>query len=369
MLREAVENISLVDNHAHPVKEIDSNTFADEFPCLFTEGDLNPADARHTVHYQRVLKFLREYFDGETEAELLANRSAVDLAEYTTELIEHSETEVILADDGYPETSPAEFQSYTSADVYPMLRLEPIVEELLPNHDTVGGLVEAFEQRIEAALAKDYVALKSIAAYRCGLEILKPEAAARGSAGQYECIRARFDGNLEDRTLISHCLNRASEIAAKHGVPVQLHTGFGDRDAHPEFVKPTYLYDYVASHPETPIVLLHAGYPYVQAAGYVTSTFPNTYLDLSLANPFIQHGVEPMFREVLETVPATKLLYGSDAFTTPEMYLFAAERARTDLTTVLSDLVGDGIYTESYAVDIAKMILHKNARDLYNLPE
>jgi len=369
MIRETVEDISLVDNHAHPVMEIETDSFAEEFPRLFTEGDLDPEDARHTVHYRRVLRFLRDHFEGASEDELLAKRHDVDLKEYTRELIDRSGTGVILADDGYPDTLPAEFQDYTSADVYPMLRLELVVQELLPDHDTLSSLVDAFEERVETALRDDYVALKSIAAYRCGLEIYEPESAASRATDRYDTIRESFDGHLEDRALISHCLHRATAIAGEHGAPVQLHTGFGDIDAHPEYVTPTYLYEYRSAHPGTPVVLLHAGYPYVQAAGYVTSTFSNAYLDLSLANPFIQHGVEPMFRQALETVPATKLLYASDAFTTPELYLFAAERARADLTTVLEDLVADGFYTEEYAVDVAEMVLRDNALALYDLPD
>jgi len=368
MLRETVDEISLVDNHAHPVMKIPVESFSDEFPLLFTEGDLKLSDARHTVHYRRILRFLREHFDGDTESELLTQRSAVDLIEYTDELIDQSGTDIILADDGYPDTSPVEFQSYTSAAVHPILRLEPIVEELLPEHNTLEALVDRFEQRVKAALEDDYVALKSIAAYRCGLELLNPDEAVRAANDRFDSVRGSFDGRLDDRALISHCLHRASRIAASYGAPVQFHTGFGDRDAHPEYVNPTYLYDYLAVHPDTPVVLLHGGYPYVQAAGYVTSTFSNAYLDLSLANPFIQHGVEPMFRQALETVPATKLLYGSDAFTTPEMFLFAAERVRTDLTIVLEDLVKGGFYTEAYAQDVAEMILRENALNLYNLP-
>lgn len=366
-IRDTVAEIALVDNHAHPVMELPEEGFDRVFPTLFCEGDLRPADARHTVHYRRVLQFLAEHFQGETESELLAARRDVSLQAYTAELIDQSGTGAILADDGYPDTSPREFRSYTSADVYPILRLEPIVEELLPEAEGLDALATAFEERVERALTGEYVALKSIAAYRCGLDIAPPEEAESTVRAEFDDIRTRFDGRIEDRALISYCLHRASEVAADHGAPVQLHTGFGDRDAHPQYVNPVYLAEYIDAHPDTPVVVLHAGYPYVQTAGYVASTFPNSYLDLSLANPFIQHGVEGMFREALETVPASKLLYGSDAFTTPEMYPMAATRARTDLTSVLEDLVADGYYTPEYALDVARMILRENAIELYDL--
>lgn len=368
-IRETVAEIRLVDNHAHPVMELSPETITEEFPTFFTEGDLPVEDARHTVHYRRALGLLDDRLDGETEAELLASRAEVDLEDYSRDLVGETDTDVILADDGFPETTPEEFEAYTDARVESLLRLEPVVEQLLADHDELDSLVEAFEQRVADALDAGYVGLKSIAAYRSGLDVAPPSEAASAARSAYDEVRGGFDGRLDDASVIEHCLHRATDVAADYGVPVQLHTGFGDRDAHPRYVDPTYLADYLDAHLDADVVLLHAGYPYVRAAGYVTSTFPNAYLDLSLANPFVQHGVEPMFRQALETVPATKLLYGSDAFTIPELYVLAAERAREDLASVLEALVEDGYYTPDYAEDVARMILRENAIALYDLDE
>jgi hypothetical protein len=366
-IRETIAGIELVDNHAHPVEELSSEAITREFPTLFTEGGHAPADARHTVAYRRALGLLGEYLDGGTEAELLAARADVELTSYSRRVIGDTGTGVILADDGYPETSPAEFRSYTDAEVHPLLRLEPVIEELVPRHERLGELVAAFESRIEDALAGEYVGLKSIVAYRTGLDIDPPAAAETAASEGYDAFRAGFDGRVEHAGVIDHCLNRAADLAADHGVPVQLHTGFGDSDAHPRFVDPSYLYEFLGAHPGTDTVLLHGGYPYVRTAGYVTSTFPNAHLDLSLANPFVAHGVEPMLRQALETVPATRLLYGSDAFSAPEIYALAAERIRTDLPAVLESLVDRGFYTEGYAEEVARMVLRENAVELYGL--
>src|SRR5699024_4171650 len=150
-------------------------------------------------------------------------------------------------------------------------------------------------------------------------------------------------------------------------VPLQFHTGFGDADAHPRFVNPTYLYEFLKSHARTPVVLLHGSYPYTRAAGYMTSTLDNVYLDLSLATPFVQHGVEPLISQALELVPTTKLLYASDAFSVPELYVMAARRFRADLTSVLNRLHTDGFISESYAESTALRILRENAISLYDL--
>ena len=366
-IRNTIDGIQLVDNHAHPVMELPEEEITKAFPTYFTEGDLEVEDARHTVHYRQVLRLLSDQFEGEDKSDLLAARAQVNLEDYARDLIDETSTDVILADDGFPNTSPAEFEAYTSARVEPLLRLEPIIEELIPEHEDLDSLVSAFEDRVTAALNAEYVGLKSIIAYRSGLDIAPPADALDAAEAAYRDVRDIFDGRLKEAAIIEHCLHRATAIAGNYGVPVQLHTGFGDGDAHTRFVDPSYLYDYLCAHSEAPVVLLHAGYPYVRTAGYVTSTFSNAYLDLSLANPFIQHGVKPMLRQALETVPATKLLYGSDAYTIPELYVLAADRIREDLTSVLEDLVSDGYYTEAYAEDVARMILRENALDLYGL--
>lgn len=119
--------------------------------------------------------------------------------------------------------------------------------------------------------------------------------------------------------------------------------------------------------PETDIVLLHASYPYAQKAGYIVSVQENVYLDLGMTIPFIQHGVADLLRQVVELAPTTKLLYSSDGYVIPEWYYLASERIRTDLATVLTELVEDGPITEAYAEEIAVNILRDNARYVYGI--
>ena len=363
-LHEAVLQIPIVDNHAHPVQELSAGEITESFPTYFVEGDLPPEQARHALHYRAALSLLRERFDVETEAELLEARTAVDLQSYSQEVIGETNTEVILADDGYPETTLAEFKSYTDAEIQPVRRIEPIIEALLSEHDDFTAFEAAFEQRIEQALSNS-VSLKSIIAYRTGLDITQPDSEAASEA--FANVKEEFDGRIADSTLHEYLLHRATDLAGAAGKPVQLHTGFGDIDAHPRYVDPTYLYEYLRIHQETPVVLLHGGYPYVRSAGYMTSTFPNAYLDVSLAVPFVQHGVAPLLRHVLELTPTTKLLYGSDAFVLPEIYLLAARRIRTDLATVLQSLVNEEYLTADYAETTARRILRENAVNLYDL--
>jgi len=99
----------------------------------------------------------------------------------------------------------------------------------------------------------------------------------------------------------------------------------------------------------------------------VTATYPNVHLDLSLAIPFTQHGAQRVLSTAMELVPTTKLLYGSDGFLTPELYVLAARRFRGALGDTLAALRADGLLTEGYAETAARQILRENAVDLYGL--
>lgn len=364
-VRETVAATTAIDNHAHAVEALPDDGFADAFAGVFTEGDLDARDARHTLNYRAALGVLAERFDATDEEALLARRAEVDLREYARDCVAETNTEAILVDDGYPDTTPAEFREYVDADVYPMLRLESAIERLIDEHEEFGAFEEAFVDRVGAALEGEYVALKSIAAYRRGLNIGAPDRTDARTA--FADVTADWDGRIDHPVLLDYLLHTALDLAAEHGAPVQFHTGFGDPDAHPRHVNPTHLVECIEAHSDAPIVLLHAGYPYVGKAGYVTATYPNVYLDCSLAVPFAQHGAERVVSTALELVPTTKLLYGSDAFVAPELYVLAARRFRDALASVLEGVVEEGIVTESYAETAAEQILRENALGLYDL--
>ncbi|WP_266081964.1 amidohydrolase family protein [Haladaptatus caseinilyticus] len=364
-IRETVESTPLIDNHAHAVEPLSHETVTQSFASFFTEGNLSQENARHTLNYRSVLDLLGEQFDGKDEETLLECRADVDLGEYTQALLSQTNTEYILVDDGFPDVSPSEFATYTDVAIKPIHRIENAAEAMIPNYNSVDSFEDAFVAHLDDVLSEEFVALKTVVAYRTGLDIHEHDRDALRTA--YENVRKKWSGRLEHPVLNDYIVHLAAEAAARHDVPLQFHTGFGDADANPRFVDPTYLYEFLRTHADTPIVLLHGGYPYTRAAGYVTATLDNVYLDLSLATPFIQHGVEPLISQALELAPTTKLLYASDAFSVPELYLLAERRFRADLTSVLERLHQDGFMTEEYAEKVARSILRENAVRLYDL--
>lgn len=366
-LHATISGVSPVDNHAHAIEPLSGETIDETFPGIFTEGALDTRDARHTLNYRAALGVLADRFDTpqSAEAELLARRGEVNHARYTRDCIAETGTEAILIDEGFPGLSAREFTQYTDADVFPMLRLEPLIEELYAEHSAFTAFETAFQNRVAEALDGEYVALKSIAAYRRGLTVGSRDRADARAA--FADLESDWDGRIEHPGLLDYCLHLALSIAGEHGAPVQFHTGFGDPDAHPRLVNPTHLIECIETHHETDLVLLHGGYPYVGQAAYVTATYPNVHLDLSLAIPFAQHGASRILSTALEVVPTTKLLYGTDAFYTPELFVLAARRFKAALAETLAEIVESGIVTEAYAETAARQILRENALDLYEL--
>jgi predicted TIM-barrel fold metal-dependent hydrolase len=85
-------------------------------------------------------------------------------------------------------------------------------------------------------------------------------------------------------------------------------------------------------------------------------------------NPFIHQGLERRFLEILEAVPISKVLFGSDAYHLPELYWLAGKWGKRYLSRALATYVQEKILTHEEALEAARMILHKNNRRTYNLP-
>jgi predicted TIM-barrel fold metal-dependent hydrolase len=109
-------------------------------------------------------------------------------------------------------------------------------------------------------------------------------------------------------------------------------------------------------------------YPYVREAAFMSAVWPQVWLDLSLALPFLGAGAVGPLTEILALAPASKLMYGSDVRGVPELFALSARWGRDALGEAL-DWLGR---REGFDVDttraIARQILSGNADALYRLP-
>jgi hypothetical protein len=337
-LRRALSAVQHVDHHAHSILRAPPVDL-DAFRGLFSESN-DPRQWPHvatTVTYQRAIELLAaELGCNAGEDAVFEHRQNTDPSRYASDLLAATGAEALLLDEGYPPADEAlsttEMGQLAGCPARPLLRLETL--EITED----GRLSTVSRERVATARDAGYAALKTIVAYRGGLDL------------------GAVDHTTRDRLMAALEVNRDTGDP----LPVQAHTGFGDADlllprADPSLLKPVF-----ERFPETDFVLLHC-YPFVRQAGWLASVYANVFIDLSLTIPHVSRPVA-VLAEAVELAPLSKLLYASDAVRTPELYLLAARWWRDALAEVLG-----GLLTERAAQRGAELILRENARALYRL--
>ena len=299
--------------------------------------------------YQRAIPVLaRRLGCDPTEAAVYEHRLASDPDEYAARLLRATGTGLLLLDDGYPPpglgTSRSELGELAGCDARAVMRIERVAEAA--GDDPVDHVRAA----VAAARADGFVALKTVAAYRGGLDLDALPAPVRMDRLEGTPLRAVLLAALE-----------ANE-ATGDPLPVQVHTGFGDGDLSLPAARPGLLKPLIERFRETTFVLLHC-YPFVREAGWLAHVYGNVYFDLSLTIPHVSRPAAAL-AEALELAPVSKLLYASDAARAPELYLLASVWWRDALAEVLPRLL-----TGANAVAAARMILRDNALGVYRLGE
>lgn len=258
----------------------------------------------------------------------------------------------------------AELATLSPANVYEILRIEAHAERLLAEVGSAEAFVDAWPTFL-ANLDPGVVGLKSVAAYRCGLDLMG-ECPSRSEilfALGHELTHAPL--RLTDPTVISYLVITAIEITR---LPLQFHVGIGDPEVRLATGRPGHLQDLIefANRLETPICLLHC-YPYHREAALLAHDYPNVYLDLGLALNFVGPRATEVLAETLELAPYAKVLYSSDAFGLPELNYLGAVQFRTALTKLLGDLVDQEYLVDRSALRLAEFMTSVTAKELYRL--
>jgi predicted TIM-barrel fold metal-dependent hydrolase len=268
-------------------------------------------------------------------------------------------------DDSY---NHAELQALLPCRVEPMLRLEVLAQELIVQHHTFEQMLDAYIAIVEQARANGYVALKSIIAYRTGLDIgpgSREEAAAAFAPLKEEARRAGHI-RLANKPLCDYLIEVALKQAEVQELPFQFHTGFGDSDADLRRANPLHLRPIIEKY-RCPLVLLHAGWPFYRELAHLAAIYPNVWMDLSLAIPFATTGIPGLLRDVLGMAHFSKIMFATDAFVMPEIFWLAARWGRWGLGRVLDEFIADDFLNANEAWAAAEAILGKNAYSLYRL--
>jgi predicted TIM-barrel fold metal-dependent hydrolase len=174
----------------------------------------------------------------------------------------------------------------------------------------------------------------------------------------------RAGGRLTDPVLLRHVLWAGIDT----GLPVQLHTGFGDRDLRLARADPALAQPFLDATRSAgvPIVLLHA-YPFHRHAGWLAQVYPHVYLDLGLTVHHVGPRADAVIGEFLELAPFGKMLFSTDAYQLPELYLVGAAQFQHSLRRQLAGWIDDGALTVADADRLTEQIGGGNARRVYGV--
>jgi len=282
-------------------------------------------------------------------------------------VLSESNIKAVLIDDGFlPEKSRGIKWHSKYVEARRILRIEKLAQDALlisPSFDTFESI---FSSRLKNE-SLSAAALKTVAAYRCGLEIKNyPLKAVRES---FLSVK-RSGGRIVEAPLISFLLRLAAKNAIENDIPLQIHTGFGDSDLSLFRSDPALLKNFIedGKNRGLKIVLLHAGYPYVKSAGWMASIYGDVYVDIGLAVMYLSvRGIISMLHELMELCPLNKIIYSSDAHFAAELYYLGAKSARQALCEVFLECCIRGELSAEEALYEARGILYENGMKLYRM--
>ena len=371
--------VPVIDNHCHGIMQDQTFNNLAGWRQAFTEST-DPGMARDhvasTAFYRRLIRTLADFLGCEpVEEAVFAARTGRDGRELTGTLFRAANVDTLLLDTGFPppeEVLPVpELGDLGGCRSEPMLRLEILMERLLAEHDSLEEVKEALVAELDDVRGRGYVALKSIAAYRTGLDIREwSREEAEVAFQEYRLAAGEVPARLVHKPLLDTLLHVAFVQAARQEVPVQFHVGYGDADTDLLLGNPLYLRP-VLQRPDyrgMPVVLLHECYPYTRQGGYLAAVYQNVYLDLSYGIPLLGYGEMLSFtRQALGVAPSSKLMYSSDGIGVPELHWISAIDGRRVIGEALGELVSRGELDLAAAEATGEDVLRANATRLYGL--
>ena len=364
--------LRLVDGHCHST--LAAGLDATAFALAVSEADAPPPpgvsllDGPVGLAIRRWCAPLLDLPAGAPLDDYLTRRAELGTEDVTRRLLSAAGLSHLLIDTGLDSpdlASPADVARAADAEFREVVRLERVAERLVDG----GGVTPSnFASAYIAALAEattGAVATKSVMAYRNGLHIdpARP-APTEIQTAAHRWLARPGPARLDDPVLLRFVL----WCGIDRGLPVQIHTGFGDRDLHLAAADPAHLQPFLAAAEPSgvPIVLLHC-YPYHRQAGWLAQVFPHVYVDVGLTVAQVGARADAVIGEFCELAPFGKLLFSTDGYALPELHLVGAAQFRHSFGRLLTAWVADGAIMPVDADSVAELVGAGNARRLYGL--
>lgn len=429
-LYETIRDMPVDDTHCHPISDRDTTMTRDSFierlalsafpgPNYFPDGvydqwhagdERTRADLDRRYNVGKKLAYINNHFAESVFTKFMVKEMASFLGceprfeavmearnshknnyyGYVNSLFRDVRLDNVMVDTGYADGLDAAGVRKFSEAIKPsrtrlIARVETIQYELLKKKLPFGEMRDAFVKRVRDALDgtgnfgdRSY-GMKSYLLPAIG--VIKPVYDEAVAAKSYEELRAAEAKPLEDRELqarqgkafLEYMLTLALEECLERDMPMQFHAGDGEapsvilRNQQPYYLEEFVRFDRDGLMRMPKIIPIHAGYPLVSEAAWLSHLYANCYFELSLMTPFIHQGLVRRYLEIMEAVPLSKILFGSDAYHLPELYWLAARWGKRFLSQALAVYVSEGVLSEEEALEGARMILYKNNRAVYNL--
>jgi predicted TIM-barrel fold metal-dependent hydrolase len=382
MISIDLTHIPLADNHCHGIYHTPGPLDLSSWRQHFTESRDPAMRSTHvatTLFYHRLLHAMAEFFACEVKEDaILAARQKHNNRNLIRHYLQAANFEVLLLDKGYPAPdsvlSDAEHAELAGCRVAPLLRVELLMQDLIARHDTLSNVIEALKAALHDVRGQGYIALKSIAAYRTGLEIRTWDNEDVNAAFVEARREVQTHGRayLMQKPLLDTLLHVTFAEAARQELPIQFHTGYGDTDADLLLANPLHLRAVLErkEYRSMPIILLHASYPYTRQAAYLAAVYEHAYLDLSYGIPFLgYHEMLEFTHAAFDVAPYSKLLYSSDGVGLPEIHWLSARNGRSILGEVLGERVASRELAVGEVEAVGMAVLRDNALRVYDIPE
>jgi predicted TIM-barrel fold metal-dependent hydrolase len=373
-MSDLARSVPLVDHHCHGVAGGELDRAGLE--TLISEGGAPPEDETNFdtpvgLAIRRHCAPLLDLAPHAPVEDYLRRRFELGTAEVNRRYLRATGTSRYLVDTGHrPQglTTPEEMSELSGSATSHIVRLESVAESLAEEGAGAGEFAARFAERLSARVRDvGAVGVKSVAAYRTGFR-LDPErpsdAEVARAAGQWLAGGPGEGGwRMADPVLQRLTLWSAVDL----GLPIQFHVGFGDSDIRMSEVDPTLLTDWLHRH-RVPVMLLHC-WPWHRHASYLACIYAHVHVDLGSVLHYVgpRRSVE-VLAEAAEVTPFTRLLYSSDAYGAPELYVLGALNHRLALDALLRDRVDSGEWAVADAERFAHLVSHGNAERVYRLP-
>ncbi|MCM3409515.1 amidohydrolase family protein [Metabacillus litoralis] len=380
MKKVNLNNLKVIDVHCHPYHPITYHMEEDDFvrnlslsvlPEMFVKQlneNLKPYPRTNMFVQIMIMKLANFFSCNPTLKDVLKSRneSSKNHQNYEKMLFDDANLSALLLDFSYPtpRVKREEFLNTTTIQKFEIYRIEPVMDRLREENEEFYNFIEAYREELRSSLkSKNILGLKSIIAYRSGLEVgMMDENAARNDYQEFQKNHRAVVKSLRD-----YCFHIAMEECNYADKVMHIHTGVGDGEVVLAKASPKFLLDVLRNpkYIDTKVHLVHGGYPWIEEAAFIVSILPKVYMDISLQIPFAGHGAERIISKVFEFAPFDKVMYGSDAINLPEIYWVGVKIFKEAFERVLNSWINMGYMTHQMAESIGKMVLYQNFIDVY----